>query len=134
MQFVGLRGGLGDGRRDVGNLGSSAQDSRFEDNIELDIGSAADLDRAFAILKSGFRSANGPRTAGERLEVGDPAGFGSTRGDLGIGRSDPDLGAEDGRLLGVFYENAQFAGLASLSDQRYCTGEEKERDVTGRMS
>lgn len=68
------------------------------------------------------------------LEIDDAAGFAGARGDLRGSRSDSDLGIEDGGLLRVFHEDAQFTGLAGLCKQLNCSDKQDERDVTSRMS
>lgn len=64
-QFCSLRGSLRDGRGDIADLRGGAEDRGFENDIELGIGSAGDLDGGFAILKSGFGGLHGPGAARE---------------------------------------------------------------------
>jgi len=134
MQFGGLGGSLRDWRRGIGDLRCGAEHLGFEHDSELGIAPAADLHGAVAILKSGFRSFHVPGATGDVLEIDDSSGLSAAGGDLKRRRFDLYFRIEDGGLLGVLYEDSQFARPAGLGEQLSRSTKQDDRDMTSRMS
>jgi hypothetical protein len=134
MQFGGLGRSLRDWRRGVGDLRCGAEHFGLEHDRELGIASGGDLKGAVAILKSSFRSLHDPGATGDVLEIDDSSGLSAAGSDLKRRRFDLYLRIEDGGLLGVLYEDSEFAGLAGLGEQLSRSNKQQERNVTSRMS